>query len=115
MTITHDEARRLANDLYRAARPGPTQAKRERDNLVGYVNAMEAATAWRPIETAPRGLILVCGGVGAYEPVAIAHWSSDADRRGNPGWVSENWPYPCTDPADMPTHWLPLPSTEVTR
>ena len=93
---TPDEARRLARGL-------DGFYSDEGDALRSLADQLDAATKWRPIETAPRdgarvlGLwISAPGGRNRCEVTAyidVLGWTSDD---GDCEWES-------------PTHWLPLP------
>jgi len=71
------------------------------ERLIAYIDAMETATTWRPIETAPKDgtRVLVLAEDGGKLDVYIA-------------WHDEDGLCDYAGPIDA-THWMPLPSTEV--
>ena len=72
---------------------------------------LEAATKWRPVETAPRDGtdMIIRDDIRAF----VARWSNYglADSK---GWLVDEWAsgdYNDWMLVENPTHWLPLPTT----
>lgn len=89
--------------------------------LIARVRELEAAQAWRPIETAPRdrtAVWLLCDGrryIGYYEPAAPPIWPEGkwylkATVRPRPTESLPEEILGCYAHDAAPTHWLPLPA-----
>ena len=68
--------------------------------------AIEAAQAWRPIETAPKDGTLVIVGAPGYASVS-ARWGWESPWID--GWWCDGHRSDAVGPEFTPTHWMPLP------
>lgn len=84
--------------------------------LAKHIKALRERCEWRPIETAPRGQILVFDLWSNGKRYADCGWDrptySDMPK-GTRCFVQFNASYDCDGPIDEevknPTHWMPLP------
>lgn len=79
--------------------------------IARLADALEAATQWRPIETAPRdGTPFIAAGGGLYEP-ALCEYLDDEDNIGawECGYVTLNDTDNEPGGYNRPRLWLPLP------
>lgn len=84
----------------------------------------DTVVGWRPIETAPLDgtdvlLLIECPENPLHNDspsVSIGAYGVDGGRERDPTWCFAGWDW-CQDKyvrgGGNPTHWMPLPSTEV--